>query len=258
MLHCSDVQKNLTFYLDGGIEGSAASEIQAHLSACPNCSELLEKERVFLSLLRSNLSAPAAPAHLRSRLKTKLRSNRKARVFWRWQFAPAMMGLALVVFFMSYDPATQLGWAVNAHMTAKNRVESLDIKTHEPLVLKEWIAKQVSLPFPVVTEFPAGIQIQGGKILTEKNERIVQVLFSSDQGMSSLYIMPKGFTHLRGHSVALKKLNFFPQKKKGHFLTAWVGADAAYVLVSEKKQALNHGCFLCHTNPSEELPPATF
>ena len=258
MLHCSDVQKNLTFYLEGEIEGSAANEIQAHLSACTNCSEMLEKEQVFLSLLKGNLSAPAAPALLRSQVKSKLRSNRKARVFWRWQFAPALVGVALVVFFMSYDPATQLGWAVNAHTTAKNNIETLDIKTQQPLVLKEWIARQVSLPFPVMTEFPAGIHLQGGKIITEKNEHIVQVLFSSDQGVSSLYIMPKGFTRLRGHSVALKKLNFFPQKKKGHFMTAWIGADAAYVLVSETKDGINQGCFLCHTNGSEGLPPTTF
>lgn len=259
MLHCVDVQKNLTFYLEGVIEGSVVGEIQAHLTVCQNCSEMLEKERVFLSLIRGNLSPPAAPAHLHSRLKAKLRANRKARVFWRWQFAPVTIGVAfLVIFLMCYDPETRLGWAVNAHLAAKNKVESLDIKTHEPLVLKEWIAKQVSLPFPVVTEFPAGIQIQGGKIITEKNEHIVQVLFSSDQGMSSLYIMPKGFTNLRGHSVALKKLNFFPQKKKGHFMTAWIGADAGYVLVSETKDGINQGCFLCHTNPSEELPPFTF
>ena len=259
MLHCADIQKNLTFYLEGVIEGSVVSEMQTHLNACPNCSEMLEKERIFLSLIRGNLSPPAAPAHLRSRLKTKLRSNRKAKVFWRWQFAPVMMGAALLLIFCTYYvPETQLGWAVNAHLAAKNKVESLDIKTHEPLVLEEWIAKRVSLPFPVVTELPVGIQIQGGKIIKEKNERIVQVLFSSDQGMSSLYIMPKGFTHLRGHSVALKKLNFFPQKKKGLFMTAWIGADAGYVLVSETKQGINHGCFLCHTNQLEALPSTTF
>ena len=257
-MHCEKIQKNLSFYLEGALEGKNNAEIQEHLATCRDCGQVLEKEKAFLLLLRNNLTASPAPLHLRAQVRAMLQARRKTRKVWFWVLPPTVISAALLVIMYFCGWTTQTDWTVSTHLALINNTQQLDVRTANPSVLKEWVSRQTDLPFHMVSTLPADIKIQGGRVFVDKSERIVQIAFSGGREFSSLYTMPKERLYLRGHAVTMNGLTFYVQKKNGYFTVAWASAMAGYVLVSETEQGINNGCLLCHADQKMELPPSAF
>ncbi len=74
MLRCSDISAELDAYLDGELEEERASEVAAHLEACPACADALaERRRVSLAL--KHLPAVHAPENFMTRFSAARKSQ---------------------------------------------------------------------------------------------------------------------------------------------------------------------------------------
>ena len=262
MIDCEDIKKNLSFYLEGAFEGEQEAEIHQHLATCQDCRQALEKENIFLTFLRDNLRAPPAPLHLRAKVQALMQAQRKPEPKpqrnWCWFLPHAVVGMIVVASLFFFTHRNSMGWVVSEHLAMRGNPRLLEVQTDNPSVLIEWVSGKTGKPFHLATFLPAETKLQGARVISNKNGNIVQVMFKTEQGMSSLYAMPNGFINTNIPSLAIKNEVFYPQKIAGNFMVSWNGADGSYALVSETEQGINQGCVLCHANEKVKLPPSSF
>ena len=261
-MDCDEIKKNLSFYIEGAYEGEHEAAIHQHLATCADCRQAMEKEKIFLTFLRGNLRASPAPMHVRTKVQALLQAQRKMppkqRRNWCWMIPSAMASIVILVSLFVYTNSTSMDWMVSEHVAMRSNPRSLEIQTDNPSILNEWVSRKTGKPFHLATFIPAETKLQGGRVVSNKNGYIVQVIFTTDQGVSSLYAMPKGYINTNALSVALRSEVFYPQKIAGNFIVSWSGADGSYALVSESEQGINQGCVLCHANEKVKLPPSSF
>lgn len=256
---CAEVRKRLSIYLEGYCTGVEAREICDHLASCRDCKLALEQEQNFLLFLHENLQSPPAPPDVRAKVQVLLRGCRiNNRGYWLWLIPSVFAGTILVVFLLIHQQICRFDWAVDEHLALKDKEHLLAMHSDNPLVLKEWVGRQAGHPIQFVSALSPKIHIQGGRLVPGKNIQIVQIAFSGGQELSSLYAVPREFIRTQGEAVAMNSLVFYVQKKKEHFVVAWKGAGAGYVLVSNSEQGINGGCLLCHAGETIQLPSTAF
>ena len=249
----------MTFYLEGLLVGKEASDIEAHLTTCPTCRLASEAEKIFLSALRNHLVPPRAPSYLRSQVRAMLIARRKEKKVWLWGLSVSALASVLIATFVVFcDNSVQLEWAVNTHLALKANNRLLDIRTSNPRTVTDWISRQADLSVQILPTVAPQIEIQGGRLIVDKKDRIIQVAYSGAGEASSLYAMPIQRAPLKGHVVSLKELTFHIQKVDGYFTVSWASAKTGYILVSETEQGINRGCLLCHSDTNIKVPSSAF
>ena len=112
MAECSDIQAELSAYLDGELTAQERSTLEAHLSACPQCRAALDELRSVATVM-SELPRVSAPSSLMTKIRRDianepaLREQTKAAVSFtavggsgarpRSHWAPFVMGMAALV-----------------------------------------------------------------------------------------------------------------------------------------------------------------
>ena len=72
---CERVAERAHQWMDGELAPTAEVELRDHLAACPACARLVTTELRFLGLLRARVRIARAPAALRDRVRTLLRTG---------------------------------------------------------------------------------------------------------------------------------------------------------------------------------------
>jgi len=83
-MQCSEIQENLSAYLDGELDPAGAAELESHLEGCESCRSELESLRSTVELVRS-VPRVQAPPVLKQRLASATSSRKpvqESRVFW--------------------------------------------------------------------------------------------------------------------------------------------------------------------------------
>ena len=78
LLTCSDFLKELSDYLDEGVQGDLRHELEAHIAACPNCWVMVDTTRKTLQIYKG-LEPEQLPSGLRSRLMKALQAKMAGR-----------------------------------------------------------------------------------------------------------------------------------------------------------------------------------
>ncbi len=99
---CDRVQDLLSLYLDGELEGTAKAEFEAHLSACPECADLLARMRAAMAAFSGFPEVEPGPGLRRKLLAIPSRAPRfrdRAAALFRPALQPvwaAAMGVLLL------------------------------------------------------------------------------------------------------------------------------------------------------------------
>ena len=92
-MHCSEIQENLSAYLDGELDPDEESELKSHLEGCESCSRELESLRSTVELVRS-VPRVQAPSALKQRLSSATSFRRPA---WRFLNPVALASAAALI-----------------------------------------------------------------------------------------------------------------------------------------------------------------
>jgi mycothiol system anti-sigma-R factor len=104
---CSDISSLTQTYLDGELTDRDLHDFEHHIAACAECEQLVNAERGFHRLVRSQLAPPRAPELLRRRVQLALdgedasRQLTARRARWGWALPSASLAAAaaaLIVF----------------------------------------------------------------------------------------------------------------------------------------------------------------
>lgn len=149
---CRSVRKNLPGYLDGAAPSREHPHIRAHLIACADCSDLLERyRRLSMLLARAEPVAPPPDLALRIRLEASRLRNRPS---WTQRFAVRCWLLCRNIVQPFAVPAT--GGILAALLTFAVLTQSLVVGVHFgavpgdlPLYLTQPARLENLAPFPV-------------------------------------------------------------------------------------------------------------
>jgi anti-sigma factor (TIGR02949 family) len=70
---CDDVKRFAYFFLDGSLANHKITDIEIHVSNCPDCEIRIIVHRKLRAFVRHRLSPVAAPERLRFRLSESIR-----------------------------------------------------------------------------------------------------------------------------------------------------------------------------------------
>jgi anti-sigma factor RsiW len=269
MENCGEIRKRLTPYLEGMLEGEEASSVQAHLQGCPSCRAVFEGEEQFVRTLRENLRGASAPPGLKEEIRSLLRRERSGRRFSK-RTARFVLGGALAASFvfslafliLARRPADlgplDLGWTVAAHRGVETHQAALEVETSDPIALTRWFSGRTDAVFSLPDRIPTELRLVGGRVIRHGGLRAAQVVFESDQGESSLFLLPSGSIRPRGESIHFGGLRFYKGTEGGYHLLAWSANEASYVLVAKGTDGAKRGCLLCHGGGEIKLPLSEF
>lgn len=107
MMHCRQFQKHYPVLLDPEPDPAAAAALREHMADCPECAQLIEKDRQTIDALQPSLRAHARP-HFKERVMKKIHEVEKANTAAadqlrprRWMFRLKLAGAAAALWLLT-------------------------------------------------------------------------------------------------------------------------------------------------------------
>jgi len=75
---CDDVKRFAYFFLDGSLGLHKKTDLETHVSKCPDCEIRINVHRRLRAFVRQRLTPMTAPERLRSRLSESIRQFARA------------------------------------------------------------------------------------------------------------------------------------------------------------------------------------
>lgn len=246
MSDCKRVIERLAPYVDRQLDADEHADIDRHLSACPPCRRIAERERggrLILQHESSRLRAEPLPTQLRSRCEALAREHaarsaasrgaapvmRALVTGWRSTLVPSVLGAVLLVFTASalFSIATRRSDAVLAAQLTADHSKCFLVwgeageRPVEARDVERMLASRYGWTVHVPPSSPAaGVQLIGARRCLYADGVIPHVMYRANGHDLSLYV-------LNGISRKPSELVTF-----GHRSHIWTRNEKTYVLVS--------------------------
>jgi anti-sigma factor RsiW len=184
-MKCADFRPFIDAYIDGELDDRDSGELEAHLSDCDQCRQIVEHQSALKDAVSRCLSDSErqAPSELRDRIEDAVRSEADASAGWlqraanrnRWQWVaaglPMVAGVAMMVWLMS---AMTVAPAASGQVPAVEQTVNWH-KANYPVEVRGPGAKQVTNWFRGKVDFPVRLPSFQGKDVTLVGGRIAQI-----------------------------------------------------------------------------------
>ena len=162
-------------YLDGELEGVAATEAERHIETCVECQQASADAAQLSDAIRSEITHHRAPEALRARIGAMLGAESaphvapfKRRNFWYGALsgAGAMAAAASVVLALMMPPSAEtLAQSItDDHTAALTNGHLIQIASSSHHVVKPWFAGRVEVS-PPTPDFPdQNFTLTGGRV----------------------------------------------------------------------------------------------
>ncbi len=262
MKDCSQIKKLLYLYLDGELDPGLNLEVEQHVLGCQECSDLLDEERRFLSLIESGCLREAAPEALK--LKVEAMLEKKQRPFFHifshspfgTAFAAACVVLLLFVGLRFWNGQGAvppfIKASVASHLKYIQGELPLEITSSDPEEVFAWLkGRMASMPaLPVVKD--KNIILVGGRISSFGADTMALVSYEVEHKPVTMLIIPESpqasvasdeHTFLRGRRFNFAHMN-------GLNTIAWTDEGNNFALVSPLHSREIQSCIVCHAKGS--------
>lgn len=169
------------------LDSADLEALEVHLADCPECGPLAQVERQLDSRLSQAMRAVTVPDNLRSRLVTKLETERKVRNWkrQRWLAVPAAAAALLL--------ATWLGWKWLQKPLFLNVAEIADVELEKtfnpgPAVLESYYRAR-----DIVTVAPANANyalLSDYYVHSFEGRRVPKLVFTDGKTSAHILILP--------------------------------------------------------------------
>ena len=285
MCCCNEYWVQLTLYLDGELDNTEKSIIEAHLKDCRNCRDTFNRERWFLKCLQRT-----APLYVVSdELRTKTtgifeQAPPKANLspvqlpsqgVWSWfngfqwsakrGISTALTGLLVIMALWGMvhliDPKQSLTFAavaVDVHQRHTLGHLPMELISNSPDKISHWFEGKVlfSLKLPNYQEASGQdklYQLKGARLIGFKNDYAAYVAYQMEQSPISLIVtsstnaVPEG-----GEKIASRGLIVHYETIAGLKVITWTHRGLTYALVSNLEERGQQSCLVCHQGTKDK------
>lgn len=267
MEKCEDIQKQMSFYLDGELHADEFTAFEAHLAGCPSCSQDLIHERDFVGIVRGARPLHTASDDLRRRVEGLLESAQPTTSSWRGQRRALAIAACVLIAFLSLfgywryresgspnvaPPSELARMAVDSHLRRLRGQLPLEISSESPEEISGWFRDKVSFSLTLPNYQGASGQellyrLEGARLVAFRNDYAACVAYRMRQRPITLIVtsnavaMPAG-----GEEIRSKGLNFHYDAIDGLKVITWADRGLTYALVSDLEERGQQSCIVCH------------
>jgi anti-sigma factor RsiW len=222
-------------YLDGELEGAAATEAERHIEGCAKCQAFSADAAQLSDAMRRQVVRHRAPAHLRARIAAALDAERaparilpfrSLRGFW----AGAASGVGLSALAAGFailailpPSANTLAQSVaDAHTQALMSGRVIEVASSSHHTVKPWFAGRVPLSPPVTDFAPRGFTLAGGRTAMIAGKQAAVVVYRHGKHEVDLFVWADARAPLPQETVT-----------RGYRSLFWKRGDLDFAAVSD-------------------------
>ena len=196
---CHDVEARLGAYLDGELSEAAASEVRAHLDACPACRALYDRHRALAAGVRAVWPRRRAPDTVRARVKGALedaapRFGLVRLTPWREIGWVAAAVAAVVLTWFGHAWWAQRGaltqQVIAAHVRSLMPGHLLDVASTDQHTVKPWFDGRLDFSPPVVDLAAQGFPLVGGRLDYLDGRPVAALVYGRRLHRINLFVWP--------------------------------------------------------------------
>jgi len=224
-------------YLDGELDGVAASEAERHIETCADCQQASADAAQLSDAIRSELAPHRAPEALRAQIGAMLDEETAPRVvvpfkrrnFWYGALsgAGAMAAAASVAFMLALPPSAEtLAQSItDDHTAALTSGHLIQIASSSHHVVKPWFAGKVDVS-PPTPDFPdQNFVLAGGRVDQVAGSKAAVVIYKHGRHVIDLFVWPDKGTVLPGNAT-----------RHGYHSIFWKSGDLNFAAVSDTER----------------------
>lgn len=200
-MECVGVDVMLQGYLDGELDLAGSLEIERHLRGCPACSQAHQQYRSLRSAITGGALYFEAPAGLRRRIRSSIRSAHRAEKGsflqrWHWKIlwvpaAAAVVVLAALPYLIRPAAESLLAQEiVAAHVRSLMPGHLTDVLSSDQHTVKPWFNGRLDFSPPVTDLAAQGFPLVGGRMDYIGSRPVAALVYQRRKHLISLFVWP--------------------------------------------------------------------
>jgi anti-sigma factor RsiW len=196
---CPDEQLLLNAYIDGELDAANIARTEAHVAACADCREELERLRSVQNLLSGAGVRHSVPEALNARIASSIKSEGtasargpSARAPW---WVPASGGAIAAALAMTLVlPLQQQGrledQLVASHVRSLQVQHLTDVQTSNEHLVRPWFNGKIDFATPAPELAAAGFPLAGGRLDYIDGRNVAAVVYKRRLHSINLFVWP--------------------------------------------------------------------
>jgi mycothiol system anti-sigma-R factor len=241
---CKLTQRYVSGYLDGELDLSRIIEMETHLQVCAECAQELEKQQALRAALQRSSPAYAAPAALRERIQSSLRSSSPIAApepvsawqpfaFLRWAGAFAVLALCAVAAWQLLPglrvPGSDQRLAAevfSSHVRSLEGNHLMDVVSTDQHTVKPWFDGKLDFSPPVEDLASDGFPLVGGRLDYLEGREVAALVYQRRKHFINVFVWPgaAGSSSARAQTI---------EPRQGYNLMRWSRGGFQFWAVSD-------------------------
>jgi anti-sigma factor RsiW len=239
---CKLTQRFVPGYLDGELDLSRTIEMETHLQVCGECARELERLQALRAALQHGALAYAAPAGLRERIQSSLRTSAPTEVrerssgwpalqFLRWAGAFAVLALFAVTAWQLLPSLRgptndqQLAAEVfSSHVRSLEGNHLMDVPSTDQHTVKPWFDGKLDFSPPVEDLASDDFPLVGGRLDYLEGREVAALVYQRRKHFINVFVWPDAAGSNSTQTI---------EPRQGYNMTRWSRGGFQFWAVSD-------------------------